>query len=157
MCHPGWKRARLAAQRLLDLAHLRRVRDRIDREYARPLDVEELARGAGMPPGHLSREFRLAYGRSPYGYLTARRVAHATALLRRGGLGETEVSAAVGCPSPGVFRSRFTELVGVAPAAYRHHAAADATVPAVRLPAQARRPIRNREASDTEQKLASTT
>ncbi|TXS26121.1 AraC family transcriptional regulator [Streptomyces sp. ms191] len=157
MCHPGWKRARLAAQRLRDLAHLRRVRDRIDREYARPLDVEELARGADMAAGHLSREFRLAYGRSPYGYLTARRVAHATALLRRGGLGETEVSAAVGCPSHGVFRSRFTELVGVEPAAYRRHAAAGAAAPAVHPPARGGRPVRNREASDTEQKLASTT
>jgi transcriptional regulator GlxA family with amidase domain len=115
MCHPSWARARTAARRLDDLARLRRVRDRIDREYARPLDVEALARGADLPAGHLGREFRRAYGRSPYGYLTARRVEHAMALLRRGALGATEVWAAVGCASPGTFSTRFTELVGMPP------------------------------------------
>ena len=74
------------AQHLLDLARLRRVRDRIDREYAQPLDVEALARGAHMSAGHLSREFRLAYGESPYGYLMTRRIERAMALLRRGDL-----------------------------------------------------------------------
>ncbi|MGV4887067.1 AraC family transcriptional regulator [Streptomyces sp. NWU49] len=119
MCHPSWGRARAAAQRLSDFARLRRVRDRIDREYARPLDVEALARGAGMAPGHLGRRFRLAYGRSPYAYLTARRVERATVLLLHGDLGVAEVCAAVGCPSPAVFDARFTELVGVPPGAYR--------------------------------------
>ncbi|MFE2311512.1 AraC family transcriptional regulator, partial [Streptomyces sp. NPDC059411] len=86
MCLPAWGRARIAAQRLSDLARLRRVRDRIDREYAQPLNVEALAYGASMPAGHLSRQFRLAYGESPYGYLMARRVERAAAQLRRGDL-----------------------------------------------------------------------
>jgi AraC-like DNA-binding protein len=88
-----------AAERLGDLARLRRVRDRIDRDYAQPLDVEALARGAHMSAGHFSREFRLAYGESPYGYLTTRRVERAMALLRRGDLSVTEVCFAVGYSS----------------------------------------------------------
>src|SRR6201994_4343627 len=111
------------AQRLGDLAVLRRVRDRIDREYAQPLDVEALARGAHMSAGHLSREFRLAYGESPYGYTMTRRVSRAMALLRRGDLSVTEVCFAVGCSSLGTFSSRFTELVGVSPSTYRREAA----------------------------------
>ncbi|OAH10920.1 transcriptional activator FtrA [Streptomyces jeddahensis] len=99
MCHPAWRRARIAAQRLRDLARLRRVRDRIDREYARPLDVEALARDAGMPAGQLSRQFRDAYGQSPYAYLMTRRVERAMALLRHGDRGLTEVCLAVGCAS----------------------------------------------------------
>ena len=112
-----------AAQHLRDLARLRRVRDRIDREYAQPLDVEALARGAHMSAGHLSREFRLAYGESPYGYLMTRRIERAMALLRRGDLSVTEVCFEVGCSSLGTFSSRFTELVGMPPSAYRRHAA----------------------------------
>ena len=112
-----------AAQHLRDLARLRRVRDRIDREYAQPLDVEALARGAHMSAGHLSREFRLAYGESPYGYLMTRRIERAMALLRRGDLSVTEVCFAVGCSSLGTFSTRFTELVGVPPSAYRREAA----------------------------------
>jgi AraC-like DNA-binding protein len=104
-----------AAQHLRDLARLRRVRDRIDREYAQPLDVEALARGAHMSAGHLSREFRRAYGESPYGYLMTRRIERAMALLRRGDLSVTEVCFAVGCSSLGTFSTRFTELVGVPP------------------------------------------
>src|SRR4029077_5461629 len=100
---------------LRDLARLRRVRDRIDREYAQPLDVEALARGAHMSAGHLSREFRLAYGESPYAYLMTRRIERAMALLRRGDLSVTEVCFAVGCSSLGTFSTRFTELVGVPP------------------------------------------
>ncbi|SCL50401.1 AraC-type DNA-binding protein [Micromonospora citrea] len=123
MCHPSWGRARLAAQRLRDLARLRRVRDRIDREYTQPLDVEALARDADMPAGHLSRQFRLAYGTSPYGYLMARRVERATGLLRRGDLSVAEVCLAVGYSSPGAFRARFTELVGIPPGRYRRRAA----------------------------------
>ncbi|MEU8342691.1 helix-turn-helix transcriptional regulator [Spirillospora sp. NPDC048832] len=114
------------AQRLRDLARLRRVRDRIDREYARPLDVEALARGAHMSAGHLSRQFRLAYGESPYGYLMTRRIERAMALLRRGDLSVTEVCFAVGCSSLGTFSTRFTELVGMPPSAYRRRAAAPA-------------------------------
>ncbi|MFF3068036.1 helix-turn-helix domain-containing protein [Kitasatospora sp. NPDC057936] len=117
MCHPGWARARIAAQRLSGFARLRRVRDRIDREYARPLDVEALARAARMPAGQLSREFRLAYGASPYGYLTARRVERAVALLLGGG-DPAGVWSAVGCATPGVLRDRFTGLVGAAPAEF---------------------------------------
>src|SRR5665811_2493611 len=86
-----------AAQRRSDLARLRRVRDRIDREYAQPLDVEALARGAQMSAGHLSREFRLAYGESPYAHLMTRRIERAMALLRRGDLSVTEICFAVGC------------------------------------------------------------
>ena len=112
-----------AAQHLRDLARLRRVRDRIDREYAQPLDVEALARGVNMSAGHLSREFRLAYGESPYGYLMTRRIERAMALLRRGDLSVTEVCFAVGCSSLGTFSTRFTELVGVPPSAYRREAA----------------------------------
>src|SRR6202453_1999478 len=109
----------VSAQHLEDLALLRRVRDRIDREYAQPLDVEALARGAYMSAGHLSREFRLAYGESPYGYLMTRRIERAMALLRRGDLSVTEVCFAVGYSSLGTFSSRFSELVGMPPSAYR--------------------------------------
>ena len=104
---------------------LRRVRDRIDREYAQPLDVEALARGAHMSAGHLSREFRLAYGESPYSYLMTRRIERAMALLRRGDLSVTEVCFAVGCSSLGTFSTRFTELVGVPPSAYRRDGAGE--------------------------------
>ena len=106
-------------ERLRDLARLRRVRDRIDREYAQPLDVEALARGAHMSAGHLSRQFRMAYDESPYGYLMTRRIERAMALLRRGDLSVTEVCFAVGCSSLGTFSTRFTELVGVSPGVYR--------------------------------------
>ena len=104
-----------AAQCLRDLARLRRVRDRIDREYAQPLDVQALARGAHLSAGHLSRQFRRTDGESPYGYLRTRRIERAMALLRGGDLRVTEVCFAVGCGSLGSFSSRFTELVGVAP------------------------------------------
>ena len=112
-----------AAQHLRDLARLRRVRDRIDREYAQPLDVEALARGAHMSAGHLSREFRLAYGESPYSYLMTRRIERAMALLRRGDLSVTDVCFAVGCSSLGTFSTRFTELVGMPPSAYKEQTA----------------------------------
>jgi AraC-like DNA-binding protein len=123
MCHPAWRQALIAAQRLLDLARLRRVRDRIDREFARPLDVEALARDAGMPPGQLSRQFRDAYGQSPYAFVTARRVERAMALLRHGDHSPTELRLAVGCPSTAALVTRFTELVGMAPGVYRRRAA----------------------------------
>src|SRR5512133_2308794 len=111
------------AERLRDLARLRRVRDRIDREYAQPLDVEALARGAHISAGHLSREFKLAYGESPSSYLMTRRIERAMALLRRGDLSVTEVCFAVGCASLGTFSTRFTELVGVPPSASQREAA----------------------------------
>jgi AraC-like DNA-binding protein len=106
-------------QHLRDLARLRRVRDRIDREYMQPLDVGALARGAHMSAGHLSRQFRLAFGESPYSYLMTRRIERAMALLRGGDLNVTDVCFAVGCASLGTFSTRFTELVGVPPGVYR--------------------------------------
>jgi AraC-like DNA-binding protein len=138
--------SRPAAQQLGDLARLRRVRDRIDREYEQPLDVEALARDAHMSAGHFSRQFRAAYGESPYSYLMTRRIERAMALLRRGDLNVTEVCFAVGCSSLGTFSSRFTALVGMPPSAYRREQA-DATLgmsPCVAK--QVTRPVRNREA-----------
>ena len=133
-------------QNLRDLARLRRVRDRIDRDFAQPLDVEALARGVHMSAGHLSRQFRLAYGESPYSYLMTRRIERAMALLRRGDLSVTEVCFEVGCASLGTFSTRFTELVGVTPSAYRRHeAAAAAGIPSC-VAKQVTRPVRNREA-----------
>src|SRR5690606_39395231 len=96
-----------------DLVRLRRARDRIDREYAQPLDVAALAHTALMSPGHFARSFRAAYGETPYGYLMTRRIERAKALLRRGDLSVTEVFMAVGCTSLGSFRSRFTKNMGV--------------------------------------------
>ena len=104
---------------LADLAHLRRARDLMDREYACPLDVAALARAALMSPAHFSRRFRAAYGETPYAYLMTRRIERATALLRRGDLSVTEVCLEVGCTSLGSFSARFTELVGETPTAYR--------------------------------------
>ena len=134
------------ADRLRDLALLRRVRDRIDREYAQPLDVDALARGAHMSSGHLSREFKRAFGESPYSYLMTRRVERAMALVRVGELSVTEVCFAVGCSSLGTFSTRFTELVGVPPSVYREEAArATAGMPSC-VAKQVTRPVRNREA-----------
>jgi AraC-like DNA-binding protein len=133
-------------QHLQDLARLRRVRDRMDREYAQPLDVEALARDAHMSAGHFSRAFRLAYGESPYGYLMTRRIERAMALLRRGDLSVTEVCFEVGCASLGTFSTRFTELVGMPPSIYQREAArATAGMPSC-VAKQVTRPIRNREA-----------
>ncbi|MFR9799382.1 helix-turn-helix transcriptional regulator [Streptomyces sp. MS06] len=123
MCQSGWRRARVETQRLTDLARLRRVRDRIDREYAQPLNVEALAREVNMSAGHLSRQFRAAYGEPPYAYLMTRRIERATALLRRGDLSVTEVCFAVGCASLGTFTTRFTQLVGMSPGTFRRRAA----------------------------------
>ena len=133
-------------QRLSDLARLRRVRDRIDREYAQPLDVEALARDAYMSAGHLSRQFRSAYGESPYSYLMTRRIERAMALLRRGDMSVTEVCFEVGCASLGTFTTRFTELVGLSPGAYRREAAGATAGMVPCVAKQVTRPIRNREA-----------
>ncbi|HEY9132906.1 MAG TPA: helix-turn-helix transcriptional regulator [Dyella sp.] len=142
-----------ATQHLHDLARLRRVRDRIDREYAQPLDVEALARGADMSAGHLSRQFRLAYGESPYAYLMTRRIERAMALLRRGDLSVTEVCFEVGCASLGTFTTRFTELVGMSPGTYRREQAqATAGIPSC-VARQVTRPIRNREAGTSGSEL----
>ncbi|WP_327675550.1 helix-turn-helix transcriptional regulator [Kitasatospora sp. NBC_00458] len=173
MCKSEWRRARVQAQRLADLARLRRVRDRIDREYAQPLNVEALARDVNMSAGHLSRQFRAAYGESPYAYLMTRRIERAAALLRRGDLSVTEICFEVGCASLGTFTTRFTELVGMPPGAFRRQAAdaaaghtdaagaapdAGTAVKVEGMPAcvakQVSRPVRNREAPAAEQPLA---
>ena len=147
-------KAAAPARHLRDLALMRRVRDRIDRDYARPLDVEALARGVHMSSGHLSREFRAAYGESPYSYLMTRRIERAMALLRIGELSVTEVCFAVGCQSLGTFSTRFTELVGVPPSVYRR----ESTRVAEGLPScvtkQVTRPVRNREARTPARHLA---
>jgi AraC-like DNA-binding protein len=136
------------------LSTLRRVRDRIDREYARPLDVEALARGAHMSAGHLSRGFRAAYGESPYSYLMTRRIERAMALLRGGNMSVTEVCFVVGCSSLGTFSTRFTELVGMPPSVYRREAVGDMAGVAPCVAKQVMRPVRNREASPSEPQLA---
>ncbi|MGW3652674.1 helix-turn-helix transcriptional regulator [Streptomyces sp. NPDC000878] len=108
-------------QELANLAHLRRARDLIDREYARPLDVPTMARHALMSPAHFSRRFRAAYGETPYSYLMTRRIERAMTLLR-GGMSVTDACMTVGCTSLGSFSSRFTEVVGETPSAYRGRA-----------------------------------
>ncbi|HEV7481513.1 MAG TPA: helix-turn-helix transcriptional regulator [Solirubrobacterales bacterium] len=139
----------MTPEELANLAHLRRARDRIDREYARPLDVEALARTALMSSAHFSRQFRAAYGETPYGYLMTRRIERAKALLRHPEMSVTEVCMEVGCTSLGSFSSRFTELVGETPTAYRardHRALAE--VPgciAKDLTRPSRKPSRNGE------------
>lgn len=127
------------------LVLLRRVRDRIDREYAEPLDVEALARGVHLSAGHLSREFKRAYGESPYSYLMTRRIERAMALLRRGDLSVTDVCFAVGCSSLGTFSTRFTELTGMSPAAYKKQAEHTAEGLPACVAKQVTRPVRNRE------------
>ncbi|MFP5068075.1 helix-turn-helix transcriptional regulator [Pseudonocardia nantongensis] len=143
-----------AHQHLRDLVRLRRVRDRMDREYAEPLDVEALARGEHMSAGHLSREFRRAYGESPYSYLMTRRIERAMALLRRGDLSVTEICFAVGCSSLGTFSTRFSELVGMPPSVYRQTVAHETDGIPSCLAKQAGRPVRNREVRDTAPVLA---
>jgi AraC-like DNA-binding protein len=130
-------------QRLRDLALLRRVRDRMDREYAQPLDVEALASGVNMSAGHLSREFKRAYGESPYSYLMTRRIERAMALLRRGDRTVTEVCFEVGCQSLGTFSTRFSELVGMPPSTYRREAVRDAAGLPQCVAKQVTRPVRS--------------
>lgn len=129
-----------------DLVRLRRARDQMDRDYAEPLDVPALARAAFMSPGHFSRSFRAAYGETPYAHLMTRRIERAKALLRRGDLSVTDVCFAVGCTSLGSFSSRFTELVGESPSAYRSRSHdAGAPIPACFAKIMTR-PVRNEEA-----------
>ena len=133
-------------QRLRDLARLREVRDRIDRDYVQPLDVEALARGVHLSAGHLSREFKRVYGESPYSYLMTRRIERAKALLDRGDLSVTEVCFAVGCSSLGTFSTRFSELVGMPPSVYRRQSdGGTGGIPSCQAK-QVTRPVRNREA-----------
>src|ERR1700749_1969796 len=141
----------MTPEKLADLARLRRARDLMDREYASPLDVAALARTALMSPAHFSRQFRAAYGETPYAYLMTRRIERAKMLLRRGDQSVTDVCMAVGCTSLGSFSARFTELVGETPTAYRarDHGAL-VSVPACvakELTRPSRRPSRIGEAS----------
>jgi AraC-like DNA-binding protein len=117
----------MTPQELANQAHLRRARDLIDRDFAHALDVPTMARKALMSPAHFSRQFRAAYGETPYSYLMTRRIERAMALLR-GGMGVTDACMAVGCTSLGSFSSRFTEIVGEPPSAYRtrEHSAVEA-------------------------------
>ena len=141
----GVTSASAPGQHLSDLVWLRRVRDRIDREYADPLDIEALARGAHMSAGHLSREFKRAFGESPYGYLMTRRIERAMALLRRGDTSVTDACFAVGCQSLGTFSTRFTELVGVSPSEYRRvESGVTEGLPSC-VEKQVTRPVRHRE------------
>src|SRR6266404_9746706 len=102
-----------------DLVRLRKAKDRMDREFDQPLDVPALAQSAAMSTGHFSRSFKAAFAESPYSYLMTRRIERAKALLRRGDVSVTDACFAVGCTSLGSFSSRFTELVGESPSAYR--------------------------------------
>ena len=141
----------MTPQELANLAHLRRARDLIDREYARPLDVPTMAQHAFMSPAHFSRQFRAACGETPYGYLMTRRIERAMALMR-GGMSVTDACMTVGCTSLGSFSSRFTEIVGETPSAYRsrEHSAVRAMPPCVakvRTRPTRKRQVRNEEAA----------
>ena len=133
-----------------DLVRLRKAKDRIDREFEQPLDVPALARSAAMSTGHFSRSFKTAFGESPYSYLMTRRIERAKALLRRGDISVTDACFAVGCTSLGSFSTRFTELVGESPSAYRarNHAPA-ADIPDCVIKVRTK-PIRNEEAAATQ-------
>jgi AraC-like DNA-binding protein len=109
----------VSPEELANLTHLRRARDRMDREYSRPLEVAQLARTALMSTAHFSRQFRIAYGETPYSYLMTRRIERAKMLLRGGELSVTEVCLEVGCSSLGSFSASFTRIVGETPTAYR--------------------------------------
>ncbi|MDN5594305.1 MAG: helix-turn-helix transcriptional regulator [Brevibacterium aurantiacum] len=127
------------------LAILRRVRDRIDREFDQPLNVQELAAGVHMSAGHLSRGFKAAYGESPYSYLMTRRIERSMALIRRGDLSITDICFAVGFSSLGTFSTRFSELVGVSPSRYRSGVVeGDHDLPTI-IVKNVLRPVRNRE------------
>jgi transcriptional regulator GlxA family with amidase domain len=133
-------------EELANLAHLRRAKDLMDREYSKPLDVPAMAQTALMSPAHFSRQFKAAYGETPYSYLMTRRIERAMALLRRGDLSVTEVCFEVGCTSLGSFSSRFTEIVGVPPTEYRSQDHSDAAVVPACIEKVRNRPSRIREA-----------
>ncbi|HEV2428197.1 MAG TPA: helix-turn-helix transcriptional regulator [Acidimicrobiales bacterium] len=137
---------RTPSERLADLARLRRVRDRIDREFDQPLDLDALASAAGLSAGHLSRQFRAAYGEPPYEYLMTRRIERAMALLSRGDVSVTNACFAVGYGSLGTFSRRFTELVGVSPSEYRRLSERREPGPPACVEKQVTRPVRNGEA-----------
>ena len=139
----------MTPQELENLAHLRRARDLIDREYAKPLDVPTMAGKALMSPSHFSRQFRAAYGETPYSYLMTRRIERAMALLR-GGMSVTDACMTVGCTSLGSFSSRFTEIVGETPTEYRgrEHEAVQAMP--TRIAMEITRPARKRSSRNGE-------
>src|SRR5690606_40874514 len=126
---------------------MRRVRDAMDRDYAQPLDVEQLARLVHMSAGHLSRRFKQTYGESPYSYLMTRRIERAMALLRRGDVSVTQACFEVGFSSLGTFSTRFAELVGVPPSTYRADPGLGPGIPSW-MEKQATRPIRNRRSEE---------
>lgn len=136
----------IGVRRYEELITLRRVRDRIDREFAQPLDVDSLGRDVGMSAGHLSRQFKAAYGESPYSYVMTRRIERAMTLLRRGDRSVTQVCFEVGCGSLGTFSTRFSELVGVSPSDYRARALSTGGIPPC-VSAKSLRPVRNQEAA----------
>jgi AraC-like DNA-binding protein len=115
---PGASVAPVTPQELADLACLRRARDLMDRDYSQPLDVPTMAQKALMSPAHFSRRFRAAYGETPYSYLMTRRIERAMSLLRAGA-SVTDACRAVGCTSLGSFSTRFSEMTGETPSAYR--------------------------------------
>jgi len=131
---------------ITDLVRLRKVKDRMDREFDQPLDVPALASAAAMSTGHFSRSFKAAFGEGPYSYLMTRRIERAKALLRRGDVSVTDACFAVGCTSLGSFSTRFTELVGETPSAYRARDHAEAAVIPSCVIMVMTRPIRNEEA-----------
>lgn len=136
---------------MTELVWLRRARDRIDRDFALPLDVPAMAAGAAMSPSHFSRRFHAAYGETPYSYLMTRRMERAKALLRQGS-SVTEACFAVGCTSLGSFSSRFSEIVGITPSDYRSvdHGGLQ-TLPACVIKVATRPQRRTAEAASTRQ------
>lgn len=160
MCIPGWTEAKggirkidAASMEIRDLVRLRRAKDRMDRDFEQPLDVPALARSAAMSAGHFSRSFKAAFGESPYSYLMTRRIERAKTLLRRGDMSVTDACFAVGCTSLGSFSTRFTELVGESPSAYRarNHDSA-AVIPPCIVKVRTK-PSRNEEAAAAAQFL----
>lgn len=141
----------MTPEELAELGHLRRARDLMDREHARPLDVPAMARVAHMSPAHFSRRFRATYGETPYAYLMTRRIERAKALLRQG-MSVTDACMAVGCTSLGSFSSRFTEVVGETPSVYRarDHEAHQAIPPCVSMVAT--RPVRRTPGSEQDRR-----
>jgi transcriptional regulator GlxA family with amidase domain len=161
MCIPGLKekagggirKIDAASMDIRDLVRLRRAKDRMDRDFEQPLDVPALARSAAMSAGHFSRSFKAAFGESPYSYLMTRRIERAKTLLRRGDMSVTDACFAVGCTSLGSFSSRFTELVGESPSAYRARNHSDAAVIPPCVVKVMTKPSRNEEAATATQFL----
>jgi AraC-like DNA-binding protein len=133
----------VSPEELQTLAHLRRARDLIDRDYAKPLDVPTMAARAYMSPAHFSRQFRAAYGETPYSYLMTRRIERAMALLR-GGMSVTDACMAVGCTSLGSFSAKFSEIVGLTPCEYRSRELAAVRAMPDCIARQRTRPVRSR-------------